>query len=637
MAEVSVSIVVRAKDEASKVLAGIGGQIQKHSKTLKVAGFAMAGAAAGIGVVSMKMAADFEGAMREVNSMMGLGQDQFKSLSDQVLQTAKDVGKGPEEMARALYQVISAGVPAGEAIEFLATSAKASIAGVTDVTTAVDGLTTVINAFGFDTADAGKISDIFFTTIKGGKTTMEELSASLFQVAPIAAASGIEFETVAAALATMTKQGVPTKIATTQLRQAMVSLQKPGEDMKVAIEQAGFATGQAMIAELGFAESLDVLSKQAGGNNEVLMKMFGSIEAGAAVLALTGKNSEAFQTDLKAMANATEGAGAATEAYNEINKGAGRQFEMLKANMEGLTVQIGQALLPAIIGIVTKVTPVIEKIAVWIGKNPVLTATLIAVTFVLGSLLLVLGFLPAIIAGVTAAAGAMGAVFAVIFSPITLIILAIGALIAIGVLLWRNWEKVVSFLKKGGVALLIVLGPIGAVIGGIIALIAIIKALQSNWEKVSGAIKLIWEGLKMAAMFTFKGILSYILLPFRAILEVIRQVAKAASGLPFIGGTASKVAGFANTAIEGMKKVMLFQGGGIVTRPTLGMIGEAGPEAVIPLSKAGSALGGVAGKTEIHLHVGVMMGDREDSETFLDMIQDGLRNRQRMGMGVAVF
>ena len=296
--------------QVNKDMAGLSGTVKKHSKTFKMAGVAMVGAAVGVSIAGLKMAADFENAMRDVNTMMGLSQEQFEDLSAQVLQSAMDIGKAPEEMAKALYQVVSAGIPAGEALEFLGTAARASIGGVTDVETAVDGLTTVINAFGMDASEANRVADIMFTTVKGGKTTFEELSASLFQVAPIAAASKVEFTEVAAALATMTKQGVPTKVATTQLRQAMVALAKPTADMQVAITSLGYESGQAMLEEEGFAASINLLRDYTEGSNEQLMKMFGSIEAGQAILALTGDNATTFADDLVAMEAASEGAGA---------------------------------------------------------------------------------------------------------------------------------------------------------------------------------------------------------------------------------------------------------------------------------------------------------------------------------------
>ena len=62
--------------------------------------------------------------------------------------------------------------------------------------------------------------------------------------------------------------------------------------------------------------------------------------------------------------------------------------------------------------------------------------------------------------------------------------------------------------------------------------------------------------------------------------------------------------------------------GGIFTRPTLGIIGEAGPEAVIPLSK----MGGMGGGVNVTIQAGAFMGSREDARSFARMLQELMRN-----------
>ncbi|GAJ02313.1 unnamed protein product, partial [marine sediment metagenome] len=129
---------------------GLKGKLSKHSAAFKKSGLVMAGAAAAVGGVSLKMAADFEGGMREVNTMMGLNQEAFDAMSKDLRRVALETAKSPKELTGALYDIISASVPAGEAIEFLGVASRASVAGVTDVKTAADGLTTVVNAFGLN-------------------------------------------------------------------------------------------------------------------------------------------------------------------------------------------------------------------------------------------------------------------------------------------------------------------------------------------------------------------------------------------------------------------------------------------------------------------------------------------------------
>ena len=63
--------------------------------------------------------------------------------------------------------------------------------------------------------------------------------------------------------------------------------------------------------------------------------------------------------------------------------------------------------------------------------------------------------------------------------------------------------------------------------------------------------------------------------------------------------------------------------GGIVTKPTLAMLGERGPEAVVPLGKRGG--------TEIHLHVGAMMGTEHEAREFARLINQYILEEQRLG------
>jgi len=70
--------------------------------------------------------------------------------------------------------------------------------------------------------------------------------------------------------------------------------------------------------------------------------------------------------------------------------------------------------------------------------------------------------------------------------------------------------------------------------------------------------------------------------------------------------------------------VAAFQHGGIVTRPTLGIVGEAGPEAVIPLGQA--AMGNIT----ININAQAFMGSRSEARKFAEEIAELLNERQRL-------
>ncbi|WP_288685192.1 phage tail tape measure protein [uncultured Brachyspira sp.] len=297
--------------------------------------------------LASKKAIEFDNGMREVLTLLPeLGNESFEKLKNQALSFSKDIGKAPEETVKALYQALSAGIPRENVFEFLKTAGEASIAGVSDLRTSVDGLTSVTNAYGSEILNAQKASDIMFQTVKLGKTDFTQLSNSLFNVIPIASAIGVQFEDIGAAIAAMTAQGVPTSVATTQMKQALSDLNKEGSVTYEAFKQISGESFKDFIAGGGnLQEALQMMSDYAEKTGKEVTSMFSSVDAGNAVLALSGKNASKFKDYLDQVRNSV---GATSEAFKKIDDGAARQFERLKAELSALVIELGNNALPLI-------------------------------------------------------------------------------------------------------------------------------------------------------------------------------------------------------------------------------------------------------------------------------------------------
>jgi len=412
---------------------------QKWGRKMKIAGGIMIAAVTAVAVASLKMASDFETAMRSVNTMMLLSEEAFASFRKEVQELAKDMGVSAVESANALYQAISAGIPKENVLEFLRIATEAAIGGITDTTTAVDGLTTVINAFKIPITDAQHVADVMFTTVKGGKTTFAELAASMFNVAPIAAAAGVSFEEVAAALATITKQGVPTAVATTQLRAAIQAVTAPTKRQRKMIDELGLDMSATALQSRGLAGTFNLLMEATGGNMEMMRQLVGSVEAVQAILALTGVNAEVFAADLLAMAEAE---GAATAAFLEMEKTPARKLAKLKSSLQDVAITIGTALMPALIRILQIITPLIARFGEWAAKNTKLVIAVLAAVAAIGGLLLTF---PYVISGIKAIGVAMTFLAA---NPIGLLVLAIGAVVAVLIIFIKQTRKTTAEAEK---------------------------------------------------------------------------------------------------------------------------------------------------------------------------------------------
>ena len=297
--------------------------------------------------LSTKEAMKFNKGMTEVSTLLkNVSQKDFEMMKKQTLAFSTQMGIASSEVVPALYQAISAGIPKENVFAFLEAAGKASIGGVTNLETSVDGLTSVINAYGQDVLSVEKASDLMFTTVRLGKTNFEELSGSLYNVIPIASNLGVSFEDVSAALATITIQGTPTAQATTQLRAALVELSKEGSKTDLVFKNLTGKSFRDFINSGGDLETaLKLLETEANKSGKSISSYFSSVEASNAVMQLTGKSATSFSNALNEM---TTSANATNIAFDKMDIDESREFEKLKVEIHNLVIELGQNLIPIV-------------------------------------------------------------------------------------------------------------------------------------------------------------------------------------------------------------------------------------------------------------------------------------------------
>jgi len=332
MADKKVNLIISLKDGVSGKLAGIKGKLSSlvsGFKVVAVAGLAFGGVLVGLA----KQAADFNVQMARVWTMAGGGVKNFKALRAEAKALAVEFGLAGKEIATGMYNALSAGIKQSELSTFMKTAAKVAVADGSEIATAVDGITTVLNAFKIEASKSDEVADALFKTVALGKTTFGELSKSLATVAPIAAASNIPLKQILAHVASLTAQGVPTAQAMTQIRASIIGLNK--------------ALGDGWSDTMSYQDALKAVWKQAGESQSKLLELVGSTEAMSAVLGGVGKNAEIAAEKLDGM---TDSADAAQEAFDKVDQF--RDWEKLlsaaKSVMDAIGVSANESLAPTI-------------------------------------------------------------------------------------------------------------------------------------------------------------------------------------------------------------------------------------------------------------------------------------------------
>jgi|GEM_PF-6250682 len=282
----------------------------------------------------------FDTALRNVWTLTDATWAEMQKLGEEVANVALQFGATGEEGLKAMYQIYSASFTGRDAMNIFKASLTGAAAGLSDVFTQADLLTTILNAYGMAAEEATHVNDVLFTIIKRGKTTASELGSAFGRLAAVAAPLGASFDDISAALMTLTRQGIATDEAVTAIRNSIVQLARPGKELLALIQSLGYESGTQIISTLGFADALGAVAEAAERNNLPLTDLFTNIRAILAVLPLAGASAAEYAEDLIA---AKESAGATSEAFE---KQKGKEFELSKAHaeLEEATRKLGDAL-----------------------------------------------------------------------------------------------------------------------------------------------------------------------------------------------------------------------------------------------------------------------------------------------------
>lgn len=300
----------------------------------------------GLGAASSKLFLDFDKEFQKVLTISDTAQVSNEKLKQGALDVAKTYNVSAGETANALYDILSSGIQTSDSLELLAHTARLAKTGITDMTTAGDILTTIMNTYGISVKDAVKITDQLIITQKLGKNTVGEMGAQFGKVAGLAGTMGIPFEELGAALSTMTIKGVKADEAITSIRGIMTSVIQPTKEAKDVASQYGIELSATALRSKGFSGFLDEVVRKTHGNDEALSAMFGNVRALNGMLMLTGKEGmKTYKDNLEQIRNAT---GATDEAFEKISSTTSAKVASAWNKLKTSAIEAGAAFSPFI-------------------------------------------------------------------------------------------------------------------------------------------------------------------------------------------------------------------------------------------------------------------------------------------------
>lgn len=404
---------------------------------------------------STKSASDFQNGMAKMSTLFDTSKTSVSDLSKEFLTLSNKTGLSASELAEAGYQALSAGQSVDKVGKFVETAGNLAKAGFTSTTTAVDVLTTAMNAYGKSAGSADQIANKLVRTQNLGKTTVDELASAMGKVIPTASSMGVNINNLTSGYVSLTKQGIATAEATTYMNSMFNELGDSGTTLGGVIkEKTGKSFQECMNSGMSLADVLQITKQYADENGISYNELWSSAEAGKAGLAILNGGVDEFNKTVETMASDTDDVGEALEKLETPSVKAHKAINQIKNS----GIELGTAFIGALAPTLEKVCGVVEKATTWFSSLDEHTKTMIATAMGIGavaspvliiggkiisgigSMVGKIGTAISTISSLSGSVGGLSGVLGAITSPIGLVVVAITALIAIFVALYNTNE-----------------------------------------------------------------------------------------------------------------------------------------------------------------------------------------------------
>ena len=298
---------------------------------------------------AVSMAMSNETAFAKASTL--LSGDDLTKYFEGLIEMSNRTGVAFTDLAESMYSALSAGVPQDNVLEFVENTVNLSKGVFTQNATAIDIVTTALNAYQMEMSEATHVQDVLITTQNLGKTTVDELASNMGKLIPTANGVNVAFDQLGAMYATVTANGVATAETTTYLNAMINELGASGSTAEKAMQAATAGTDMAgkkisEISAMGYdvTDVLKLMDEYAQSTGKSLSDMFSSSE-GAKAANILLSNAESFKSNITAMIDST---GAAATAAETMMDTTAEKTQVAKYQIDNLTSAIAEQLLPAI-------------------------------------------------------------------------------------------------------------------------------------------------------------------------------------------------------------------------------------------------------------------------------------------------
>ena len=500
-----------------------------------------------VGAASVKAFNEVQDGLNIVAQKTGATGQALTEMQDTARELAKNLPTDFETAGTAVGELNTRFGVTGQELENLSEQyiKFARVNGV-DLNTSIDETQKALSAFGLTAADAPQMLDMLTKAGQESGASVDTLTEGLIQNATAFQELGLNMGQSVTLMSQMEKSGANSETVMQGLRKALKSAAEDGIPLDQALQNLQNTILNGTGSMDGLTAAYDLFGKSGD-------QIYGAVKNGTLDFTQLGQA-------------ASDASGTLNSVFNETLTPAD-QFQMAMNNAKDVGYEFGNTLLPMVTPLIEKLSEKLQEISDWWNNLSPETQKMIEiaglVVAALGPLISIIGTILSLVGSIVAIAPAVAGAELTMLGPVALIIAGIAAVIAIGVLLYKNWDKIKA---AAGKLKDWVVGKFKALKDKVGEIFGKIKdKMLAPIEKAKEMIKKLIEKIK--GFFDFKAKLPHIKLPHFVINPPGWHLGDLLEGIiPSLG-------------------IDWYAKGGIFNSPRVIGVGEAGPEAVVPIDK----------------------------------------------------
>ncbi|EGT5654203.1 phage tail tape measure protein [Citrobacter braakii] len=433
--------IITGVDKLSPVLDGISKNIKKAGKGIKEKSL-MAGAFGTAWSLALakpvKDAMEFESSMADVRKVVNFDTpEQFKQMSQDILDMSTQLPMAANDIAKIVAAGGQAGLAAGDLKEFATTAVKMGIAFDETADEAGQQMAQWRVSLGLTQDQVVQLADQINYLGNTGPTTAASITDVVTRVGSLGQIAGFTAADVAALGSTIGSAGIQSEVAATAIKKVFTTLasgQKMTKGQKKAMKflhlnPKTLASDLQKNGKAALENVFTQLSKVAPEKSVAVLKsLFGEESVGAIAPLLA--NLSLLKTNFNRVADSAQYAGSMQKEYASLADTTANKLELLQNNLNRVSVNMGDALLPAVSDGLNQAMPLLDEVSSFVKNNPEIVK--VAAGAAVG--LAAIGGMAAI-GMLVAAVGPLG--------------LMLGALVGAGTFIVTNWSTIKDAWEHG--------------------------------------------------------------------------------------------------------------------------------------------------------------------------------------------